>query len=76
MNRSPAYVLGDVWGDVAQKHQSYFPRSFFRIAIAIADAPTLKWRAISATDIPILVGEVVQKHQSYIGERDVRAERA
>lgn len=40
-------------GDVAQKHQNYYFLSPFRIAMAIADAPTPKYRAISAMDTPI-----------------------
>jgi len=44
---------GAVLGDVGQKHQSYFLRSSFRIDIAIAAAPTPKWGAISAMDIPM-----------------------
>ena len=32
--------------DVAQNNQNYFPVSSFRIAMAIAEAPTPKLRAI------------------------------
>ena len=50
--RSPVRVI---MGVVAQKHQNYFPRSSFRIAIAIADAPGtlhhVKGRGIAGTRI-------------------------